>query len=412
MEPPVVPQLPSSFTLDDLALLLGIAFAAGVAYLVARWLLATLGARLMARAAPNLAVQLDRQRIYTSVALLAPALIVAITTPLLRQRYGGAQQSFGQFLGCYVVVVIALTLHKLLNALEQLFTHEREPGVTASIQVIFRWLRIGNVLAATILVLGIFANIPVTWLLTALGVVVAAGSIVFGDMIYNAVSHIILKGRGLVAVGDWLEIPALQINGAVREIGPQLIEVQNWDNTLATVPPRYLLTNTFRNWQRMYDVGTRRILRYIYIDVATVRPLDGLNSSARELPGIAGYLDQQPGEAGAAPARPTNVGLYRAYLMSYLAAHPRVAKDQVWRVTNEDAVGHGLPLLLLAYLTETQDVPFRLLDAEIYEHALATAPRFGLRVFQAPAGIDLRARRDGLANKPAASEAHEHSRIE
>ena len=176
--------------------------------------------------------------------------------------------------------------------------------------------------------------------------------------------------------------------------------MQNWDNALATAPPRYLLTNSFRNWQQMYRVGTRRILRYIYVDVATVQPLDNqLCDAARELPGVASYLDQRLGESGQALpglATLTNVALYRAYLMDYLATHPQVAKDQIWRVSNENALGQGLPLLLLAYLTETQDVPFRLLDAEIYEHALAVAPRFGLRVFQAPAGTDLRARHDEL----------------
>jgi miniconductance mechanosensitive channel len=404
--PPTVPELPSSFTLDDVALLLGIALIAGAAYLIARWLLTTVGGRLVARAAPKLAAQLERQRIYASVALLAPALIVALAIPLMRQRFSGAQDIFGQFLGCYVIIVLALTLHKLLNALEELFTHEREPSIAASIHTVFRWLRIGNLAAAAVLVLGVFASVQVTWVLTAIGVVVAAGSIVFGDMIYNAVSHVILKGRGLVAEGDWLEIPALQINGEVKEIGPQLIQVQNWDNTLATAPPRYLLTNTFRNWQQMYQVGTRRILRYIYLDVASVRPLDDeLCAAAREQPGVASYLDQRVRESGSAQlalATLTNAALYRAYLMDYLARHPKVAKDQIWRVTNEDAVGQGLPLVLLAYLTETQDVPYRLLDAEIYEHALAVAPRFGLRVFQAPAGADLRARRDELSDISAA----------
>jgi miniconductance mechanosensitive channel len=79
-----------------------------------------------------------------------------------------------------------------------------------------------------------------------------------------------------------------------------------------------------------------------------------------------------------------------------------VSNDQILRVSNEDAKGQGLPLLLLAYLTETQDVPYRLLEAEIYEHALAMVPRFGLRVFQAPAGIDLHAWHNGVSHKSAA----------
>jgi miniconductance mechanosensitive channel len=224
------------------------------------------------------------------------------------------------------------------------------------------------------------------------------GSIVFGDMLYNAVSRLVLKGRGLLHEGDWLEIPALQINGQVKTIGPQLIQVQNWDNTLATVPPRYLLTSSFRNWQQMYRADRRRMLRTLSIDVATVRPLDDeLIAAARELPELADVAGPPEQALGVLPEALTNVGLYRLYLMRYLEAHPQVAKDTIWRVTNEDAVGHGLPLLLLAYLTETDDMPFRLLDAAIYEHALAAAPRFGLRVYQAPSGADLRAQRDELS---------------
>jgi miniconductance mechanosensitive channel len=398
--PPEVPELPSSFTLDDLALLLGIALACGAAYLIARRLLMTLGMKFVARINPKLSALLDQQRFFASLALLAPVVVIALIRPLLVQRLGWALEIFRQLLDCYIIVVLALTLYKLLAALEELVTQEKEPASAATIHVVFRWLRLAIVALATILALGVFTNIQVAWVLTALGVILAAGSIVFGDMIYNAVSQTILKGRKLVAEGDWLEIPALQINGEVKEVGAQLIEVQNWDNTLATVTPRYLMTNTFRNWQQMYQAGTRRILRYIYIDVATVRPVDDeLYAAAHELPDVATYLDQRVREFGSAQlalAALTNVALYRAYLMGYLARHPKVAKDQIWRVTNEDAIGGGLPLLMLAYLTETQDIPYRLLDAEIYEHALAAAPRFGLRVFQTPAGADLRARREEL----------------
>lgn len=396
--PPVVPDLPSSFTLDDLALLLGVALIAGVAYLAIRRLLTTVGARLVARANPRLAALLQEQRIFATVALLTPALIFALADPLLRERFRWAYTIFTQLLGCYVILVIALGLHKLLGVLEALLTETQEPTVAASLKIVFRWLRVGNAAAAAILALGVFANVRVTWVLTAIGVVVAMGSIVFGDMLYNAVSRLILKGHRLLHEGDWLEIPALQINGQVKTIGPQLIQVQNWDNTLATVPPRYLMTSSFRNWQQMYRADRRRMMRTLSIDVATVRPLDDeLIAAARELPELADVTGR-PEQAPHTPYEAlTNVGLYRLYLMRYLERHPRVAKDTAWRVTNEDTVGHGLPLLLLAYLTETDDVPFRLLDAAIYEHALATAPRFGLRVYQAPAGADLRARRDELS---------------
>jgi miniconductance mechanosensitive channel len=140
------------------------------------------------------------------------------------------------------------------------------------------------------------------------------------------------------------------------------------------------------------------MMRSLCIDVATVRSLDDeLLAAVRELPELASVVAQLDQDPGALPEALTNVGLYRLYLMRYLETHPKVARDTIRRVTNEDAVGQGLPLLLLAYLTETEDLPFRLLDAAIYEHALASAPRFGLRIYQAPAGADLRARRDELS---------------
>lgn len=392
--PTTLPEIPSTFTLDDVALLLGILLAAIAGYLITRRLLTRFVARLAVRHYPKLAAQLERQRFWPILALLAPALVVLFSRPLVGERSADALEIIGQLLRSYVIVVLATAIHKGLGAFDAVLGEAREPSVASSFHGIFRWLQIANFCVASVLVLGVFANVQVAWVLALLGVIAAAGSIVFGDLIYNAVARAFLKGRELVVAGDWLEIPALEINGEVKEVGPVLIEVQNWDNSLATVPPRYLLTNTFRNWRRMYEVGTRRIRRFVYIDVATVR-LAGevVGDELRARPEIAPYLEQRAVEYGSAAralATLTNAALFRIYFMGYLTAHPKVSKDSIIRVTNEDSIGQGLPLLIIAYLTETADVAYRLLDAEIYEHALAVAPQFGLRLFQAPAGVDLR----------------------
>ena len=115
-------------------------------------------------------------------------------------------------------------------------------------------------------------------------------------------------------------------------------------------------------------------------------------AAARAEPAVAHWLAQRVqtfGSTAQATAGLTNVALYRVALMGYLASHPQRAADTIWRVTNEDAMGQGLPVLLLLYVRETEDVPYRLLDAELYEYALAAASRWGLRVFQAPSGADV-----------------------
>jgi miniconductance mechanosensitive channel len=138
----------------------------------------------------------------------------------------------------------------------------------------------------------------------------------------------------------------------------------------------------------VHRVGGRRNLRRLSLDAATVRPIDDERlAAARALPEIAGNLDERAAAIGGpqpALAGLTNAGLYRAYLMGCLAAHPKRAPDTIWRVGDEDALDGGLPLSLLVYVVETEEVPYRLVAAEIYEHALAAAPSFGLRVYQPP----------------------------
>ncbi|MGL4650090.1 MAG: mechanosensitive ion channel domain-containing protein, partial [Caldilineaceae bacterium] len=268
----------------------------------------------------------------------------------------------------------------------------RDESVSGSLHTLFRWLRIGTLMLTLVLLLGIFANVQVTWILAAIGVVATAGSIVCGDLIYNAVSRVILKSERLVTEGDWLEVTGLGVNGEVKSVGNALIVVQNWDNTLATVPPRYLMSNSFRNWQQMHLTGRRRILRTLHLEVTSVRPLDAeLLASIRARVSLAALLDSSD-EPKAEPVQfesLTNAALYRLYLMRHLEAHPLVAKDSTRRVTNEDSLGNGLPVLILAYATVTQDIPFRMLEAELYEYAVAAAPLFGLAVYQGRVANDL-----------------------
>ncbi len=379
---------PSDTTLNELAFPLVVLVLAAMSYFLARWALGTFGMRLLRRANEELANEVAKQRVFTTLALPVPGLIILFFDPVLSQQLDSLYDIVVQLVGSYVIVAFAFVLHRFLNALEKFFTKGHEVNA-ANIKAVFRVLRVGNIALAAILAISVFANIPVTLILAVFGVVLAAGSIVFSDMIYNVVSNFSLRRRGLVSMGDWLEIPALQIDGTVKRIGPQLIEVRNWDNTLATVPARYLMSNTFRNWREMYSVGKRRLERTIYIDLETVRPLDdALVAAVNDLHGIATFLEKHALPDSGGLETLTNVGLYRTYLMGYLGRHPQISKDESLRVSNDDADGKGLPLTIVAYLTETQTIPYQLRDAEIYEHALAIAPRFGLRIFQFPSGYD------------------------
>ena len=51
----------------------------------------------------------------------------------------------------------------------------------------------------------------------------------------------------------------------------------------------------------------------------------------------------------------------------------------------------GLPIEVYAFTKTTDWVEYENIQAEIFDHLLAAAPNFGLRVFQEPTGMDFAA---------------------
>ena len=84
--------------------------------------------------------------------------------------------------------------------------------------------------------------------------------------------------------GDWISMPNRDLNGSARcEL--TTVKVRNWDNTVTTVPPYSLVTESFRSYHPMQVSGGRRVDRAIYVDMNTVRFL-----SAEEIDGLKGRV--------------------------------------------------------------------------------------------------------------------------
>ncbi|MCQ5258524.1 mechanosensitive ion channel domain-containing protein, partial [Mediterraneibacter faecis] len=49
------------------------------------------------------------------------------------------------------------------------------------------------------------------------------------------------------------------------------VKVRNWDNTITTIPPYALVSDSFQNWRGMQESGGRRIKRSIRIDMNSVK---------------------------------------------------------------------------------------------------------------------------------------------
>jgi ABC-type cobalamin/Fe3+-siderophores transport system ATPase subunit len=90
-------------------------------------------------------------------------------------------------------------------------------------------------------------------------------------VIMGFVSGIQLSANNMLKVGDWIAMPKYGADGTVIEVTLNTVKVRNWDNTITTIPPYLLVSDSFQNWRGMQESGGRRVKRSINIDMNSVR---------------------------------------------------------------------------------------------------------------------------------------------
>lgn len=159
--------------------------------------------------------------------------------------------------------------------------------------------------------------------------------------------------------------------------------MRNWDNTVTTVPPYSLVSESFKNYEPMRTSGGRRVDRAIYIDANTVRFCTADELASLEAEGWLEGLDIDTA------SRVVNLRLLRNYLEHYLATNELVNPDLLHMVRQLDPTPSGLPLQLYFFTRSTVWQEYENAQSDIFDHVYAVISRFGLRIFQTPAGADL-----------------------
>ncbi len=108
-------------------------------------------------------------------------------------------------------------------------------------------------------------------LITGLGAFAAVLMLIFKDSILGFVAGVQLSQNDMIRNGDWIVVPGGAVNGVVIDVSLNTVKVQNFDNTIVTIPPYSLISGEVQNWRGMSDSGGRRIMRSFTIDLNTVK---------------------------------------------------------------------------------------------------------------------------------------------
>ena len=246
-------------------------------------------------------------------------------------------------------------------------------GMIQAMQVILYFIG-GIIITATLI------DKSPTALLTGLGASAAILMLIFKDSILGFVAGVQLAQNNMIQIGDWIQTPDGSANGTVEEISLNTVKVRNWDNTISTIPPYNLISSPFKNWRGMQESGGRRVDKKIFLDITTIKV-----SSPEMIEEIKGYVDlmadYQPGDIAV-----TNSQLYREYIVRYLRQHPIVSQELDIIIAQREAGQYGLPIEVYFFLTDKVWNEFETIQSDIFDHFVAMAPMFGLKLYQLPSG--------------------------
>jgi len=211
-----------------------------------------------------------KNMVIARLANIVPALIISagITwIPALPAAFVTVVQNVAH---AFIVLTIALAIAAALNAVNELW--QRRPD--ANMRPIKGYVQVAKIviyIIATILVIATLIDRSPLILLSGIGAMAAVLMLIFQDTLLSLVASVQITSNDIIRVGDWVEIPQLNADGAVIDIALHTVKVQNWDKTITTIPTKRFITDAFKNWRGMQESGGRRIKRSIFLDQNSVR---------------------------------------------------------------------------------------------------------------------------------------------
>lgn len=281
-----------------------------------------------------------------------------------------------------LVCVVVHLINRFLLALYDLLESNSSSRIT-TLKGIRQMLQVITVLVGIIIVISILAKRDPIAIITGLGAAATVLMLVFKDSIMGVVAGVQLTLNDMLRPGDWITLPARNINGHVEEVGLTTVKIRNFDNTIITVPPYSLVSESYQNWRGMRESGGRRINRSFTVDVNSIR-----FCSAEEL---AAFRREPWGAAMESDMGYVNLTLYRMYLEHYISELPelRTSESMIYMVRELAPTPQGVPLDLYFFTEQTAWKDYEHLQASVMDHVFASVASFGLRIYQAPSGLDL-----------------------
>ncbi|WP_304252427.1 mechanosensitive ion channel family protein [Parabacteroides gordonii] len=276
----------------------------------------------------------------------------------------------------YIVIVLLLAINGFILVIMDIYNH-REVNKNHSIKGFVQVIQVLAFFIGGIVIIAILVGKSPATLFAGLGASAAILMLVFKDTILGFVAGIQLSANDMLRPGDWITVPGSNANGVVQEITLNTVKIQNFDNTISTIPPYTLVNNSFQNWRGMVESGGRRVMKSIFLDLNTIKfcTPDMLDNMRKEIPLLANY---KPDEG----VTPTNSQMFRIYVERYLTSLPVVNTDLDLIISQLQSTEYGVPIQIYFFSRNKVWKEYERIQSDIFDHFFAMIPQFELKVYQ------------------------------
>ena len=307
---------------------------------------------------------------------IVSAIVLVIVLPVVFDEQSEARTIVTRLIQVYIVVTVFRFINALLYAAFNIVS-ARPAWQNKPINGLRQTGQGIAALICGILIVSILIGKSPAILLTGLGASAAVIMLVFRDSILGFVSGIQLSANDMLKVGDWITVPKYGADGSVIEVSLTTVKVQNWDNTIVTLPPYLLVSDSFQNWRGMVESGGRRVMKSIYLDLNTIKfcTPEMLDTFRKEIPLLADY---QPDK----DVVPTNSQVFRVYVERYLTSLPVVNQDLDLIISQLQSTEYGVPVQIYFFSRNKIWKEYERIQSDIFDHFFAMIPKFELKVYQ------------------------------
>ncbi len=339
---------------------------------------------------------LFKNRVFHKIVMIIPG-ITTYNSAVFFDEFSVVVSKLSMIYILFTVILVGRALIKSAEDIYRQFSISKDRPIKGFLQVIEIILYI----VLIIMIISIMVDKSPVALISGIGALTALTTLIFKDSIVGFVAGMQLTWNDMLRIGDWIEMSKYGADGDVIDITLNTVKIQNFDKTIVTIPTYALISDSFKNWRGMQEMGARRIKRSINIDITSIKfCTNEMLDRYKKINILKDYIKNKEIELKDSNEKTenkdllingrnlTNVGVFRIYVQNYISNHPKIHNGMTLMVRQLVPGDNGLPLEIYAFINDIDWVNYENIQSDIFDHLFAVAEFFELRIFQKPSSYD------------------------